>query len=106
MSAKEIFDRAAAQAIKTIGELARFTPRVGNPIENCSVNLVIASEPQPAGFESTVLEPETTIEYILKEVGKEADPGDIFTVAGVKYTVKELRENDGRTIKVVVKNED
>lgn len=104
MGIEDVFDNAFDDLFNTLGVAATYTPKVGDPV-SCQVNLVIVSDLQPVGFESTVLEPETTIEYILDDIGQEADPGDVFTVSGTDYTVKELRENDGRTVKVVVKDE-
>jgi len=112
MIAKDIFDGVAALSIRTIGRLADYKPRVGYPISEISVDFVSDSEAHPVGFESTVLEPETTIEYIFADIGKEVDVGDRFRVysdaAKTDYddwTVKAIRENDGRTVKVAVKNE-
>jgi len=104
MGFEDILDDMNADIFSALGRSATYTPAVGDPV-SCQVDLVIQSDQQPVGFESTVLEPETVIEYILDEVGREADPGDVFTVSGVDYTVKELRENDGWTVKIVVKNE-
>lgn len=105
--AKEIFETVADLAVTTIGRLATYMPTMGNPIINCSVNVETVSDPQPDGFSAQVLDPETTLEYLLSEVGEEADINSYFTMEddGTVYTVKDLRENDGRTVTVVVKNE-
>jgi len=106
-TAKQIFDTAAELSIELVGRLATYMPKVGNPVASCSVDVEMVSDPHPEGFSATVLEPETTLEYILSEVGKEADIGDKFTMAddSTVYVVKELLENDARTIRVVVKSE-
>jgi hypothetical protein len=106
-TAKEIFETATDLAVTTIGRLATYMPLTGNPITNCSVNVETVSDPQPDGFQARVLDPETTLEYLLSEVGEEADINSYFTMAddGTVYTVKDLRENDGRTVTVVVKDD-
>lgn len=80
---------------------ATFTPSVGDTVW-CRINLEIATEVQPAGLDAQVWGSQTTIEYRLDEVGKEADRGETFTVEGTVYTVKDIMENDGRFVKVSV----
>jgi len=46
---------------------------------------------------------ETTIEYRLDDVGREADAGETFVVDGTTYAVADALENDGFTVKVSVK---
>ncbi len=105
MSEEATFNQAAQDIVDAQGQSATFTPLVGDPV-SCTVNPEIEVEFQPAG-ESQVWEPGTTIEYLLSEVGKEADPGDTFLIAaGIyagTYTVKAVLENDGRFCKVTVK---
>ena len=101
-----LFSQAAQDIFDALGQSATFTPLVGDPVENVTINLEIEVAYQPAG-ESQVWEQGTTIEYVLSEVGKEADPGDTFLIASGtyagNYTVKAVAENDGRFVKVTVK---
>ena len=105
MSEEATFTQAAQDIFDALGQSAVFTPSVGDPV-SCVVNPEIEVEFQPAG-ESQVWEQGTTIEYMLAEVGKEADPGETFLIAaGIyagTYTVKAVLENDGRFVKVAVK---
>ena len=106
MSEEATFNQAAQDIFDALAESATFTPLVGDPVENVMVNPELEVAYQPAG-ESQVWEQEATIEYILAEVGKEADPGETFLIAaGIyagTYTVKAVVENDGRFCKVTVK---
>lgn len=104
-TAKEIFEDTVENAIECIGRLATYIPKVGNQVASVPVDVEIISDPRPDGFSATVLEPETTLEYFLSDVGSEADIGDKFTMQddNTVYFVKELLENDGRSVKVVVK---
>ncbi|KKN52427.1 hypothetical protein LCGC14_0612810 [marine sediment metagenome] len=106
MSEEATFSQAAQDIFDTLAEPATFTPLVGDPVENVMVNPEFEVEFQPAG-ESQVWDQVATIEYLLSEVGKEADPGDTFLIAaGIyagTYTVKVVLENDGRFVKATVK---
>ena len=105
MSEEATFTQAAQDIFDALGQSAVFTPSVGDPV-SCVVNPEIEVAYQPAG-ESQVWEQEAMIEYMLSEVGKEADPGETFLIAtGIyagTYTVKAVLENDGRFVKVAVK---
>lgn len=84
-------------------ENATFTPGVGDPVTGLSVDIVKEINWQPAG-ESEVWETGITIEYILVDVGSEANQGDTFTADDTTvYTVHAVIENDGRFVKVAVK---
>ncbi len=101
-----LFSQAAQDIFDALGQSATFTPLVGDPVENVTINTDIEVGPQPVG-ESQVWDQVVAIEYILAEVGKEADPGDTFLIAaGIHagtYTVGAVLENDNRFCKVAVK---
>ena len=105
VSEEATFNQAAQDIFDALGQSATFTPSSG-PAVSCTVNPEFEVDFQPAG-ESQVWEQVTTIEYMLSEVGKEADPGETFLIAaGIyagTYTVKAVEENDGRFCKVTVK---
>ncbi|MBW2342509.1 MAG: hypothetical protein JRF53_00590 [Deltaproteobacteria bacterium] len=103
MTAEEIFDKAEERIFDRLGKDAVFTPAVGDPV-SCKVNLEKGSDFQPGGLDAQVWGSETSIEYRLAEVGKEADRDEVFTVGGTDYTVKDVMENDGRFVKVAVKS--
>lgn len=102
MSEEDTFDEIGEDLFDDLGVDATFTPSVGDPV-SCKVNLEIGVDLQPGGLDAQVWRSETTIEYRLAEVGKEADRDETFTVGGTVYTVKDVVENDGRFVKVNVK---
>lgn len=104
MSEEDTFDDIGEDLFDDQGVDATFTPAVGDAV-SCKVNLEIGTDFQPGGLEAQVWGSETTIEYRLAEVGKEADEGETFTmtVGGTDYTVTDVVENDGRFVKVKVK---
>jgi len=103
MSEEDTFDEIAEDLFDDLAVAATFTPAVGDAV-SCKVNLEKGTDFQPGGLDAQVWGSETTIEYRLAEVGKEADRDEVFTVAGTDYTVKDVMENDGRFVKVAVKN--
>ena len=46
-----------------------------------------------------------TIEAMLKDLGREPDRDDTFVLAGTTYTVLAVIENDGRFVRVSVRQE-
>lgn len=106
--ANTLFDGAVATIIEKIGELGTYYPLVGNPVASCSINIVHESDETPAGFEAVILEPETTIEYLVSEIPTEANKGDYFITDedSTKYIVKEILENTTRTVKCAVKQDE
>ena len=100
-TAEDIFDQAARDAFDVLGRPATFTPATGDPV-TLQVSLEQEVDFQPAG-EAAVWETGATIEYVLEDLGREADPGETFTIDTTVYTVKSVIENDGRFIRVAVK---
>jgi hypothetical protein len=82
---------------------ADFTPSVGDPVTGIRVNLVRAIEDQPGSLDAQVWGTETTIEYLLDDIGREVDEDEVFTINETDYTVTRVMENDGRFVKVAVK---
>ncbi len=105
MSEEDTFDEMAEDLFDDLAVAATFTPAVGDAVA-CRVNLEKGVDFQPSGLDAQVWGTETTIEYRLAEVGKEADRGETFTmsVGGAVYTVKDVVENDGRFVKVNVQS--
>ena len=65
------------------------------------MHLVRETQLQPSGqFQAWELG--TTIEYALAALGREANPGETFTISGTTYTVRAVEKNDGFACKVVV----
>lgn len=83
--------------------VADFTPSGGSPVEDIRVNLMRAVEDQPGALDAQVWGTDTTIEYLLDDIGSEANEGDVFTIDGTDYTVTRVLQNDGRFVKVGVK---
>lgn len=101
MGAEAIFDAAAQDIFDALGQSATYTPLVGDPV-TLQVHLEQEVDFQPAG-ESAVWESGRTIEYILADIGAEANVGDTFLIGATTYTVKAVVENDGRFVTVAVK---
>jgi len=104
LTISEIFDQAA-EKVRTTGfeHTATFTPGVGSPVEDVAVDLITAIEDQPGTLDAQVWGTDTTIEYLLDDIGSEADEGDVFSIDGTDYTVTRVLQNDGRFVKVAVK---
>ena len=87
-----------------MSQAAVFTPAAGDPVW-IRVDLVAGEKYQPGGLESQTWGSETTIEYVLSALGREANPGETFTMDadGAVYTVSDVLENDGWFVKVAVK---
>jgi len=102
MSVDAVFDKALADIFSIRGTAAIFTPAEGDPL-SCRVLIERDTDLQPGGYEAQAWGRGTTLEYRLDEVGKEADRGETFTVGSDVWTVRKVEENDGLTVKVVVK---
>ncbi len=91
-------------ADEAMSQAAVFTPAAGDPIP-VRVDLVEAEKLQPGGLESQMWGSETTIEYWLPDIGREANAGETFTMDadGAVYTVSDVLENDGLFCRVSVK---
>lgn len=102
MSEEATFDEIGEDLFDDLGQEATFTPSVGDAV-SCQVHLYTGTENQPIGLDAQVWGSETTIEYQLDEVGKEADAGETFLIGSTTYTVKHVVENSGRFVTVAVK---
>ncbi len=101
MSSKTTFNSAAQDIFDALGQSATFTPVVGDPVPSLQVDL--DQEVDWQGGTAQVYESGLKIEYILSDIGYEANPGDIFTIDETDYTVKSVVENDGWFVTVAVK---
>lgn len=106
-TAEEIFDQAAEDIFDKEGVAALYTPSVGDPVI-CQVDVERDVDLEPAGFESQIWGRGVTIEAILSVLGKEPNTGETFKITegnyiNTVYTVQTVLENDGRFVKVVVK---
>jgi hypothetical protein len=103
------FDETAARALTDVfnhlGESAVFTPSGGDSME-CKVIIDRETGIEPGGYDTQVMVPVTTLEYILNELGQEAKRGDKFEVEGEMWIVdgpfEDEDSNDLYTGKVVV----
>lgn len=102
MSADDIFDKAASAAFARLGTAAVFQPESGAPV-GLQVELVRDQQLQPADTSAQIWATGITIEYILADLGREANRGETFTVGAVTWTVREVVANDGQFCMVVVK---
>jgi len=102
MGLRSVFAEALPGIFEAAGEKAIFTPATGDPID-CHVFIEFNVMLQPAGIEAQVWERGTTIEALLSEIGREPNRGEIFEIDDVEYSVQVPLENDGLTVKMVVK---
>lgn len=107
-TAEEIFNQAAEDIFDKQGVAATYTPSVGDPVENCKIDVVRGVELEPQGFDSQIWGSGTTIKALLSVLGKEPDADETFTITegdyeDTVYTVLVVLENDGRFVKVAVK---
>lgn len=101
-----IFDQAAEDIFDNMGADATFTPAAGDPVTlKVSVDRNVAIE--GGDYDAQVYRRVTTLEYVKNDLGREAVPGETFTVASVVWTVESLfedpRSNDGRFCKCIVR---
>ena len=113
MGLRGIFAEALPDIFEAAAEAAVFTPAVGDAIP-CMVFIEFNVMLQPSGAEAQIWQRGTTIEALLSEIGREPDRGETFTVFpdeisrsaginGTAYAVQAILENDGLTVKMVVK---
>lgn len=95
---EDIFSKLGVDAVFTTGWVD--TDWVDT---DCKVDLSTGIQNEPFGVDAQAWGNNVTIEAILSEIGKEPDKDDTFTIDGTVYTVQTVQENDGRTVKVVVK---
>jgi len=81
---------------------AVFTPAVGDPV-SLNVDVSTGTDFQPGGLDVQAWGTETTLEYLLSDIGREVNKGETFTVGGTVYTVQDVERNDGLFVMVNVK---
>ena len=91
---------ALTAAFNAVGQSATFSPATGDDV---SLKVAVSREVVQQGFDATAWTTETTIEAILADLPHEPNRGETFVVDGTTYTVREVMENDGHTVKVVVR---
>lgn len=80
---------------------AIYQPNGGNPV-TLTIHVRQETKIEPAGQEGQVFSLGTTVEALLEDLGKEPDRGETFTTGDAVYTVRNVFENNGRTIKAIV----
>ena len=101
MSEEDTFDEIGEDLFDDLGVTATFTPAVGDAV-SCKVNLVQNLEMIPGGYEAQVWAGAKQLEYVLDDIGREANEGETFTIGVTVYTVQSILENDGRFVKAIV----
>lgn len=82
---------------------ATYKPAVGDPVA-CRARFKQELVEDRSDLGTNTWRNEKTVEAILADIGQEPDSGDVFTIDGTDYTVtRGPKENDGYTVKVVVK---
>ncbi len=69
----------------------------------CHIDLIRGIDLQPDEFATQVSGDSIVIELLLSEIGAEPARGDTITVVSTVYTVESIAENDGYTVKAIVK---
>ena len=90
---------ALTAAFNAVGQSATFTPASGDPV---SLTVNVTREVVPQGYDATAWTSEYTVECILADLPREPDRGETFTIDGTSYTVREVMDNNGYTVKMVV----
>lgn len=102
-----VFDTAAdfmfTRNLATMGDDAVYQSIVGNDPVNIQVWIDTEQILEIDAYEAQVYTQADTVEYVLADIGHEADRGDTFTSDGFIYTVQRPMENDGYTVKCQVK---
>ena len=98
----DIFETSSAKILQKIGKPATFTPATGDPIGDIYVDYVQESAIQ-SGMDAGMVRLESTIEYLLSDIGRRAANGETFTIGSNTYTVCEQVSNDGYTAMVTVR---
>lgn len=90
--------RAAAKVIRLLGESVEYHTSAGVVT---SIYAVIDKDIQPTGYESMVSEARKEISVLVSDA-PHIKRGE-FIVSDVKYTVRDILENDGVVIRVSAK---
>jgi hypothetical protein len=76
---------------------------VGGLDVSCHVDVIYGVDLQPGGFTAQVSGDSTVIEFTLSEIITEPERGDTVTVGSSFYTIESIAENDGYTVKAIVR---
>jgi hypothetical protein len=107
MGLRAIFEAATPDIFQSVGEGATYN-RVGYAPVSCMVFIEFNVDLQPVGVETQVWVRGTTIEALLSTsagigIGTSIpERGDVFIVGGISYSVREITDNDGLTVRMVV----
>jgi len=101
-----IFDAAAADIVALGARDATYLPNAGGSV-SLRVFYQVEVEMQPDGHMGTAWAEQQTVQGLLSDFGQEPDQGDTIEIdqpAGTKtYTIARVLENDGRWVKLAVK---
>jgi len=92
-SLTDLFESAGTEAVLTRGAVDT----------DCHVDIIRGVALQPDGFAAQVSGDSIIIEFLLSEITTEPERGNIVTVGSTVYTVDSIAENDGYTVKVIVR---
>jgi hypothetical protein len=102
-----VFDTSAAvmfnRNLATIGDAAIYTPIVGGDPVSLFVWIDTEQILEIDAYEAQVYTQADTVEYVLSDIGYEANKGDVFAAGDYLYTVQRPMENDGYTVKCQVR---
>ncbi len=106
MSIDAQIKNALLNAFTKVGEDAVFTPALGAPID-CVVDITKGVTVDEGSYDTPVISRVTTLEYLIDQIGRDAESGETFTVGSTVWTVQEVFEdgnsNDGYCGKVIVR---
>ena len=104
MSEESAFDQMAEDIMDGLGIDAVFYPIVGDSV-SLKVNYDQAYEGHPGGHLQVTSGYQKTVEYLLSDIGRLAEPNEQFVFSGETYEVVAPVEHDsgGRFVKVIVK---
>ena len=96
--------QAAEDLIGHIGSPAIFHPTTGPPV-SCNIWVGTSDEQMPGGYDAAAESQVTEIRYLLSEVGKVAERGELFILDGSEYRVESvpIGGDEGDMIRVFVK---
>ncbi|MGD8387329.1 MAG: hypothetical protein PVG49_09300 [Desulfobacteraceae bacterium] len=100
-----VFDHAGEDLLSTMGGIeGTYTPSGEDPLP-VSAFVDKGVQAQPGPYDAQAWQQGITIEAMLKDLGREPDRDDTFTLGGTTYTVLAVIENDGRYVRVSVRQE-
>lgn len=101
MSEEATFDEMGDVLFDQLGVDATFTPAAGDPV-SLKVHQKTELVMQPTGYETRSWQGEKSIEFILADIGREPNRGEVFEIDETDYTVQAVIANDGRFCTVAV----